>query len=119
MKLSRARKDSSQQRRFLNGIPAIVANLGKADGESLQAIADSLKSQFQGVIVLAGVIDSDVVLLAAVTSDFTAKVHAGKLIQQIAPVAGGKGGGRAETARGGGKDPSMVDQALAKARTLL
>ena len=104
---------------ILNGIPAIVANLGNADGESLQAIADSLKSQFQGVIVLAGVIDSDVVLLAAVTSDFTAKVHAGKLIQQIAPFVGGKGGGRAETARGGGKDPSMVDHALARARTLL
>ena len=44
---------------------------------------------------------------------------AGKIIQQIAPIVGGKGGGKPENARGGGKDASKLDEALAKARSLL
>ena len=104
----------------LNGIPAIIANLGHADGDTLQAVADALKGQFQGVIVVAGIADpGSVALAAAVTPDFTSRIQAGKLIQQIAPIVGGKGGGRPENARGGGKDPSKIDEALAKARTLL
>jgi alanyl-tRNA synthetase len=105
---------------ILGGIPAIVANLGTADGETLQAIADALKNLFQGVIVLAGVADSgSVALVATVTPGFTSRVQAGKLIQQIAPIVGGKGGGRPENARGGGKDVSKIDEALATAKTLL
>jgi len=104
----------------LNGIPAIIANLGRADGDTLQAVADALKGQFQGVIVVAGIVDpGSVALVAAVTPDFTSRIQAGKLIQQIAPIVGGKGGGRPDNARGGGKEPSRIDEALAKARTLL
>ena len=104
----------------LNGIPAIIANLGHADGDILQAVADALKVQFQGVIVVGGIADpGSVALVAAVTPDFTSRIQAGKLIQQIAPIVGGKGGGRPDNARGGGKEPSRIDEALAKARTLL
>jgi alanyl-tRNA synthetase len=60
-----------------------------------------------------------VALIAAVTPDFTSKVQAGKIIQTIAPIVGGKGGGRPDNARGGGKDASKLDEALAKARTQL
>jgi alanyl-tRNA synthetase len=60
-----------------------------------------------------------VALVAAITPGFTAKVQAGKIIQQIAPIVGGKGGGRPDNARGGGKDAGKLDEALAKARTLL
>jgi alanyl-tRNA synthetase len=104
----------------LNGIPAIIASLGHADAGTVAAVADVLKSQFQGVIVLAGISDpASVALVAAVTPEFTSRIQAGKLIQQIAPIVGGKGGGRADSARGGGKDPSRIGEALAKARTLL
>ena len=58
-------------------------------------------------------------LVAAVTPDFTSRVQAGKIIQQIAPIVGGKGGGRPDNARGGGRDASKLDEALAKARELL
>jgi len=103
----------------LNGIPTIIANLGSADGDTLQAVVDVLKGQFQGVIVVAGIADpGSVALVAAVAPAFTSKIQAGKLIEQIAPIIGGKGGGRPDNARGGGKDPSKVDEALAKARTL-
>jgi alanyl-tRNA synthetase len=103
----------------VNGIPLITHNLGDADGEFLQAIADALKGRFQGVIVLGGGSETAVTLVAAVTPEFTAKVQAGKLIQQIAPVVGGRGGGRPDNARGGGKDAGKLDIALAKVKSLL
>lgn len=103
----------------VSGVPAIIANLGHADGDTLQAVADALKGQFQGVIVLCGLTDAGVALVAAVTSDFTSRMPAGKIIQEIAPIVGGKGGGRPENARGAGKDGSRIDEALARAKTLL
>jgi len=103
----------------INGTPAIIANIPDADGDTLQTVADALKSQFQGVIVLGGSVNGAVSLVAAVTPDFTAKVQAGKIIQQIAPLVGGKGGGKPDNARGGGKDPSQLAAALALAKTLV
>ena len=104
----------------INGVPAIIHNLGAVDGDFLQAVADSLKSRFKGVIVLGGGPQrGNVAIVAAVTPDFTAKVQAGKIIQQIAPIVGGKGGGRPDNARGGGKDAGKLDEALAKAKSLL
>jgi alanyl-tRNA synthetase len=105
---------------IISGIPAIIANLGQADGDALQAVADAVKVHFEGVIVLAGVADSgSVSLLAAVTPAYISRIQAGVLIQEIAPIVGGKGGGRPENARGGGKEPSKVAEALEKARALL
>ena len=105
----------------INGTPVIVANLGAADGDTLQTVADALKSQgFNGVIVVAGVSEpgGNVSLVASVTPDFTAKAQAGKIIQQIAPIVGGKGGGRPDNARGGGRDAARLDEALALAKRL-
>ncbi|HEY5345560.1 MAG TPA: DHHA1 domain-containing protein, partial [Verrucomicrobiae bacterium] len=112
-------KDLMIRAETINGVPAIIANLGANDGDTLQTIVDSLKSQFKGVIVLGGASNGAVSLIAAVTSDFTAKVHAGKIIQTIAPIVGGKGGGKPDNARGGGKDAGKLDEALAKAKDLL
>jgi alanyl-tRNA synthetase len=105
--------------KIINGIPVIVHNLGAASGEFLQAIADSLKGRFKGVIILGGVADDAVALLAAVSPEFVANVQAGKIIQQIAPIVGGRGGGKPDNARGGGKDAGKLEEALAKAKTLL
>jgi alanyl-tRNA synthetase len=104
----------------VNGVPAIIHNLGGVDGDFLQAVADSLKGRFKGVVVLGGGPQKDsVALVAAVTSEYTAKIQAGKIIQQIAPIVGGKGGGKPDNARGGGKDASKLDEALAKAKSLI
>ncbi|HLZ53623.1 MAG TPA: alanine--tRNA ligase [Verrucomicrobiae bacterium] len=104
----------------VNEIPVIIHNLGAVDGDFLQAVADSLKERFKGVIVLGGGPQSgSVALVAAVTPDFVWKVQAGKIIQQIAPIVGGKGGGKPDNARGGGKDASKLDEALAMVKTLL
>ena len=112
-------KDLIVKAETINGIPAIIVNLGANDGDTLQAIADALKSQFKGVVVLGGAANGAVTLIASVSADFTAKVQAGKIIQTIAPIVGGKGGGKPDNARGGGKDAGKLDEALAKVKSLL
>jgi alanyl-tRNA synthetase len=94
---------------------AIIENLGAADGDFLQSVADGLKGQFKGVVVLGGTANNAVALVATVSPEFTKKIQAGKIIQAIAPIVGGKGGGRPDNARGGGKDVSKLDAALARA----
>jgi alanine--tRNA ligase len=100
-------------------VPNIAENLGAADGDFLQTAADALKGQFKGVIVLAGTSNGAVALVAAVSPEFTARFQAGKIMQAIAPIIGGKGGGKPDNARGGGKDVSKIEEALQKARELL
>jgi alanyl-tRNA synthetase len=113
-------KEAAAEARSLlgKGIPALIERFD-ADGDTLQGIVNDLKSQFKGVILLAGAAAGAVALVAAVSPEFTAKIQAGKLIQQIAPIVGGKGGGRPDNARGGGKLVDKLDAALAKARSLL
>ena len=69
--------------------------------------------------MLGGGSENSVALVATVSPEFTAKIQAGKIIQQIAPLVGGKGGGKPDHARGGGKDASKLDEALARVRSLL
>ncbi len=112
-------KDLVANATVVNGTPVLAANLGEADGDTVQHVVEAVKSQFQGVIVLGGHAAGAVTLVAAVTPQFTAKAQAGKIIQTIAPIVGGKGGGKPDNARGGGKDASKLDEALAKVATLL
>jgi len=99
--------------------PAILENLGDADGDYLQAVADALKGRFDGVVVLCGSSNGNVALVATVSAARTKEIQAGRLIQGIAPIVGGKGGGRPDNARGGGKDPLKIDEALREAERLL
>jgi len=103
----------------LGSTPAIIEDLGAVDGDFLQAAADALKGHFKGVVVLAGTANDAVALIATVSSEFTKQFQAGKIIQAIAPIVGGKGGGRPDNARGGGKDTAKLAEAFAKAKSLL
>jgi alanyl-tRNA synthetase len=96
----------------------IVANLGDVDADYAMALIEALKSQFSGIVVLAATGGGNVTLLANVGKEHQSKVQAGKIIQTIAPIVGGKGGGKPDFARGGGKDVSKVEAALAEARKL-
>jgi alanyl-tRNA synthetase len=100
-------------------VPSIVEELPDADGNALQAAADALKTSFAGVIFLAGVSDGAVSLVASVGKDHQGTLPAGKLISTVAPLVGGKGGGKPDGARGGGRDASGLSAALAKARELI
>jgi alanyl-tRNA synthetase len=72
-----------------------------------------------GPIFLVGRQDESVALVAYVPTALTSKFQANKIMQQIAPILSGKGGGRPELAQGSGKDASKIDIALAEARKLL
>jgi alanyl-tRNA synthetase len=96
-----------------------VAEVEEGDAKLLQSVADALKSKVNGPVFLIGVTNKSVALVASVPKEMASKVPANKLIQQIAPIVDGKGGGRPENAQGAGKNASKVPEALAKARELL
>jgi alanyl-tRNA synthetase len=100
-------------------IPCILEIVDSADGDTLQLLVNELKGRFSGLVLLGGINAGAVSLVASVSREFTDKVQAGKIIQQIAPLVGGKGGGRPDNARGGGKEAAALDQAIAKARNLV
>jgi len=100
-------------------VPFLVEEIHGADGNGLQSIADALKTSFDGVIFLAGVADGAVSLVAATGKAHQAALPAGKLIGAVAPLVGGKGGGKPDGARGGGRDASGLQSALAKAKELI
>ena len=116
---SRAAQIASQLAASHAGENFCVAEVQGGDGKLLQAIADTLKSTFSGPIFLAGAVNGSVALVASVPKQMISTFQANKLIQQVAPIVGGKGGGRPENAQGAGKDASKVADALAKARELL
>jgi len=93
-----------------------VTEVPNADGKLLGAVAKALKTKFKGPIFLAGAIDGRVALIASVPKEMTSKFQANKIIQEIAPIVGGKGGGRPENAQGAGTDASKIDQALDRAK---
>ena len=101
------------------GQKVCVVSVPDADAKLLQAVADALKQKFDGPIVLAATKDGNVALVAVVPKQLTSKFQANKIIQQIAPIVGGKGGGRPESAQGGGADADKIDIALTEAKRLL
>ena len=108
-----------QRAKKIDSIAAIIEDLGTGEGDFLQSVADALKGRFQGVVVLGATSPGGVALVATVSPDLTKQVQAGKLIQTIAPLVGGKGGGRPDNARGGGKDAAQLKAALARAEQSL
>lgn len=98
--------------------PVLIANLGDVDGDYAMAVSDALKSLFNGIVVLGTSGGGNVALIATVSKDHQSKIQAGKIIQAIAPLVGGKGGGKPDFARGGGKEVSGLEAALAEAKKL-
>ena len=103
------------QARTVNGSRVLAARLDGMDRQQMRSLADSLRNEWKtAVVVLASAEDGNVSIIAAVTKDLTAKVHAGKLAGAVAQAVGGKGGGRPDMAEGGGKDAALgaLDAAL-------
>ncbi|MBV7564501.1 alanine--tRNA ligase [Pseudomonas sp. sia0905] len=98
----------------VKGVKTLSARIDGLDGKGLLALVDQLKNKLgSAVILLGGVQDDKVVLVAGVTQDLTAKLKAGDLMKQAAAAVGGKGGGRPDMAQGGGVDAAALDGALA------
>ncbi len=99
----------------INGVSVLVKELEEADAATLRTFIDNAKNKLGSCIVVIGSKHEDKVTLAAgVTKDLTKKYHAGKIIKEVAAIAGGSGGGRADMAQAGGKFPEKLSEALKK-----
>jgi alanyl-tRNA synthetase len=98
----------------------VAARVDGFDREALRQLVDTLRQKLgSGVVVLASAEDGKVALITGVTKDLTSRVHAGKVIQELAKFVGGSGGGRPDLAEAGGKDTSGIESALGQVYPLL
>ena len=91
----------------------LAAKVDNVDRDALRQMVDTLRQKLgSGVVVLATGDDGKVSLITGVTKDLVPKVHAGKIVQELAKMVGGSGGGRPDLAEAGGKDTSAIETAL-------
>ena len=117
----KAREAVSQAERFLfaahevGGLKVLTATVPDADADRLRKMGDFLKDKEPNVVaVLAAINGEKITFLAACGKEAVQKgVKAGEIVKQVSAIAGGSGGGKPDSAMGGGKDPLMVDNALA------
>jgi alanyl-tRNA synthetase len=109
-----AASELESQAREIRGVKVLSARVDSLDRAQMRNLADALRNKWKSaVILLASPDNGQVALVCAVTKDLTAKVHAGKLVGQVAQALGGRGGGRPDLAEAGGKDASALPGALA------
>ena len=99
--------------RDVKGVKVVASQVSGVDREGLRQMVDTLRQKLgSGVVVLAAADDGKVALITGVTKDLQGKLHAGKIVQELAKLVGGSGGGRPDLAEAGGKDTSAVESAL-------
>jgi alanyl-tRNA synthetase len=105
----------------INGVELAVGEVKAGDMDELRSVADMVRDRLAtGVVVLGAVQAGKVSFVAMATQSAQAKgVHAGNIIKEVAKTAGGGGGGRADMAQAGGKNPDKLTEALAVARTVV
>jgi alanyl-tRNA synthetase len=100
----------------------LAINAAGIDVKGIREYADKLRDKVGSGVVVVGVPEGDkVTLLVALSADVAkaGKLHAGNLIKELAPIVGGKGGGKPDLAQAGGTNPAGLDEALAKAKSLV
>ena len=97
----------------VDGIQVVTRRIDGADVASLREGVDRLRGQLgRAVVVLATVVDGTVRIVSGVTPEESRRIPARELVARLASQIGGRGGGRADLAEGGGGDPALLDQAL-------
>ena len=98
----------------VGGVQVMIVRKDGVDVGALRVLLDTLRDRINsGIVVIGGVREGKVTLLAGVTSSLANTYSAGQLIAYLAPMVGGQGGGRAEMAQGGGSNVECLDDALA------
>jgi len=104
----------------VNGVKLLAARVEAADPRGLREMSDTLKNRLgSGIVVLGAVIDGGAHLLVSVTPDLTGRYKAGELIRHLAPLIGGRGGGKPELAQAGGGDTAGIGKALDAVRDMI
>jgi alanyl-tRNA synthetase len=116
LKLKMAQAESASaadSAREIAGVRVVARRVSNLDANGMRQLADSLSQKLKtGVVVLGQAADGKASLVARVTDDLTKRLNAGQIVREISAVVGGKGGGRADMATGGGNEPEKLDQAL-------
>ena len=98
----------------INGIK-VVASVVKADSDALKKMTEAFKAKYSDAVALFGAVNGEKITFAcACGKDAVSKgAHAGNIVKQVAVIAGGNGGGKADSAMAGGKDASKLEEAVA------
>ncbi|QJA07007.1 alanine--tRNA ligase [Thermosulfurimonas marina] len=109
--LRRILEEKLSEAQEISGLKVLCTEVPARDPAELRELGDFFRDKLgSGVVFLYAVNGKKVQLLAMVTKDLAQKIPAGKLLQAVAPVVGGRGGGRPEMAQGGGNRPEAVSQ---------
>src|SRR3984957_16797651 len=109
-----------EEAKTVKDVRVLAAKVSGFDRDALRQMIDTLRQKLgSGVVVLFSVEDGKVALITGVTKDLTSRLHAGKIVQELAKKVGGSGGGRPDLAEAGGKDTSAVESALSTVYPLI
>ena len=104
----------------INGVKVLATEVTDVAAKDLRDLADKLKDKLgSAVVVLASISDNKVSLVSSVTKNLTDKYQAGSILNHVAIQIGGKGGGRADMAQGGGTEPKGLPKALSSVKDLI
>jgi alanyl-tRNA synthetase len=97
----------------VQGVKVVAAKIEHADQPTLERLADAVRDELgSGVVVLGTADDGRVRLVAGLSRDLTSRLKAGDLLKEVARVVDGNAGGQPHFAKGGGTNPSRLDEAL-------
>ena len=106
--------------RDLYGVRVLVTEVPGQDMKALREYGDTIKDQLKsGVIVLGSAFQGNAHIISMVTRDNAKRFSAKKIIETIAPIIEGRGGGKDEMAQAGGKNTRKLAEALEKARSVI
>ncbi|HQX54457.1 MAG TPA: alanine--tRNA ligase [Pyrinomonadaceae bacterium] len=99
--------------REVSGVQVVGKIVEGLDANGTRQLSDTLLARLKsGVVVLGRKDEGKVGIIVRVSDDLTARVKAGDIIREIAPIVGGRGGGKADMAEGGGTDPDKLAEAI-------
>jgi alanyl-tRNA synthetase len=99
--------------REVSGVKVLAREASGLDSAGMRQLSDTLLARIKsGVVVLGRHSDGKVSLIVRTSDDLASRVPAGKVIKELAPIVGGKGGGKADMAEGGGAQPEKLSEAL-------
>jgi len=102
------------------GVRVLVTEVPGQDMKALREYGDTIKEQLKsGVIVLGSAVEGSAQIISMVTKDSAKRFSAKKIIEAVAPIIEGRGGGKDEMAQAGGKNTAKLSEALEKAWSVI
>jgi len=99
--------------REVNGVQVTAREASGLDAAGMRQLSDTLLARIKsGVVVVGRSNDGKASLIVRTSDDLTKKIPAGQVIKELAPIIGGKGGGKPDMAEGGGNQPEKLAEAL-------